>query len=123
MVLTNSAGVVLDPATLPPHVRQLSEQVEHGDPEAQYMLARLFFRGEGVPQDSPKAAQLYHQAAQGGYQLDGPPEKVAAQINARYMLGTLYSLGDGLPQEKTTGEALWKQAEELERACSARKGN
>ena len=74
---------------------------------------------EGLPQDSPKACQLYQRAAEGGFDLNGPPNVVTAQIKARYMLGTLYALGDGVDQDRATGAALWQQAEAQERALHA----
>jgi TPR repeat protein len=58
-----------------------------GDAHAQYNLGMLYARGQGVPQDYPRAAEWYRKAAEQG---------VAA---AQYNLGLMCANGQGVPRD------------------------
>lgn len=60
---------------------------EHGVAEAQFNLALMYEKGQGVPQDYEKAFHWYQQAAEQGFP--------AAQHN----LGIIYYKGQGVPQD------------------------
>jgi len=59
---------------------------EAGDSRAQYQLALMYYRGEGLPQDYEKAALWYRRAAERG--------DVDAQLN----LGLMFAQGIGVNQ-------------------------
>jgi len=59
---------------------------EAGDSRAQYQLALMYYRGEGLPQDYEKAALWYRRAAERG--------DVDAQLN----LGLMHARGLGVKQ-------------------------
>ena len=59
---------------------------EAGDPRAQYQVALMYYRGEGLPQDYDKAALWYRRAAERG--------DVDAQLN----LGLMHAQGLGAKQ-------------------------
>lgn len=59
---------------------------EAGDSRAQYQLALMYYRGEGLPQDYEKAALWYRRAAERG--------DVDAQLN----LGLMHAQGLGVKQ-------------------------
>ncbi|KAL7523254.1 hypothetical protein ACHAXR_000096, partial [Thalassiosira sp. AJA248-18] len=42
---------------------RLAKRIEAGDAGAMYNLGHHYFEGDGVPQDSNKALELWHQAA------------------------------------------------------------
>ncbi len=54
---------------------------------AQYFLARMYERGEGVPQDRKAAAKWYRKAAEQGVN------------DAQFHLATMYENGDGVPKD------------------------
>ena len=60
---------------------------EAGDPAALTALGNLHYLGLGTPQDTPRAARLYFEAARQGH--------ADAQLN----LGNLYSQGLGVPAD------------------------
>lgn len=65
-----------------------------GDPHAQYNLGLLYARGQGVPQDYPKAASWYEKAAEQGVPA------------AQYNLGVMYANGQGV-QASPEQAAKW----------------
>lgn len=71
---------------------------EKGDANAQYNVALLYARGEGIPQDIPKAAEWYRKAAEQG---------VAA---AQYNLGVIHANGQGVPQNITEARNWFEKA-------------
>ncbi|HWQ52805.1 MAG TPA: metallophosphoesterase [Bryobacteraceae bacterium] len=71
---------------------------EKGDANAQYNVALLYARGEGIPQDIPKAAEWYRKAAEQG---------VAA---AQYNLGVILANGQGVPQNITEARNWFEKA-------------
>ena len=66
-------------------VRKLRPLAERGDAEAQAILALMYQRGSGVPQDAVMAANWYLSAAEQGH------------VGAQYQLGLLYDKGHGVP--------------------------
>tara|TARA_R110001606_G_scaffold218857_3_gene366684 strand:- start:60 stop:536 length:477 start_codon:yes stop_codon:yes gene_type:complete len=64
--------------------RPLAEQ---GDTDAQFSLAQMYYKGQGVPQDYNEALKLYRKAAEQG------------NAEALYTLGLMYDDGQGVPQD------------------------
>ena len=69
-----------------------------GDAEAQYQLARRYYRGDGVEKDLAKAVKLYTMAAEQGH--------AAAQFN----LGNCYYKGEGTEKDLYMARELFQQA-------------
>ena len=90
----------------PPEV--VRAYAEAGDPFAQYNLALLHQKGEGVKQDTAQALAWYRKAAAGGW-----PE-------AQYNLGVILSQGDGVPQDEKEG-AKWLYAAASQGVFAAQK--
>ena len=67
---------------------EVLEKAEQGNAQAEYLLGRKYYFGEGVTQDREKAAQWHTKAADQGH------------ATAQYVLGLLYSTGDGVHQDK-----------------------
>src|SRR5205085_2446690 len=68
-------------------LKTLKSRAAKGDPGAQDMLGNHYEEGDGVKQDSVKAAKWYYRSAQQGY------------AKAQSDLGVLYLRGDGVPQD------------------------
>ena len=81
MALLLSSGLAAESLS---NLRQLAEM---GDANAQYILARFYARGEGVPQDYAEAVRWYRKAAEQG------------SVRAQASLGLMYAKGEGVPQE------------------------
>jgi TPR repeat protein len=96
--------VVAAQPQLPPHskalpqgIEQLTVSAEQGNPEAQFQLGMMHYRGEGTPQDYGQALRWLSSAAEQGLPL------------AQYRLGVAYARGRGTPQDY--GQALrWYQS-------------
>jgi uncharacterized protein len=71
-------------------------QLEH--PNAQYNLAVMYHKGDGVNQDSQKAFFWYDKAAKAGLAI------------AQYNLGMLYFEGAIIPKDEEKAKELWKKA-------------
>lgn len=80
------------PAVAPQSAQALLGQAEAGDPQAEYALAVLYARGQGVTQDYAAAASWFREAA------------IAGNVPAQYNLGVMYERGLGLG--KNMNEAL-----------------
>lgn len=65
---------------------QLRRQAASGDRSAQYMLGVMYLKGDQVRKDPKKAAELVHEAAEGGY------------AKAQLHLAGLYAVGLGVPK-------------------------
>jgi uncharacterized protein len=87
------AAIVLDDTS--GTLRPLAEQ---GDPIAQFRLASMYERGQGVPQDYEQAMIWYRKAADQGYAL--------AQSN----LGLMYVNGRGAPVDFEQSLAWFRKA-------------
>jgi len=71
---------------------------ENGDARAQSMLARMYYRGRGVPQDHVEAVKWFRRAADQG--------DAVAQFN----LGVMYSEGQSVPQDNAEAEKWYRLA-------------
>jgi len=71
---------------------------EKGDAQAQYRLGRMYFQGEGVPQDYTQAALWYHKAADQDY------------AKAQYALGYMYYFGHGVQQSYSEAVRWYRKA-------------
>lgn len=80
--------------------RELAAAAEQGDAEAQFKLGRLYFRGEALPKDLSRAADLFQKAAAQGH------------AEAEGSLGFLYSNGLGVGQDDAQAIAWFKKAAE-----------
>jgi TPR repeat protein len=79
-------------------LQALAIEAALGDPDAQYDLAVEFHRGDAIPQDLAKAAELWRMAAKGGV------------ISAFNNLGHLTYYGRGIKQNFAQGIRLWRIA-------------
>ncbi len=70
-----------------------------GNAEAQYTLAELYLKGEGVPKDPNEAAKLFRAAAGAGN-----------LARAQYALGLLYRRGLGVPRNDVEAVLWWQKA-------------
>ena len=68
---------------------------------AQYFLARMYERGEGVAQDVKVAAKWYRKAAEGGV------------TDAQFRLAAMYESGQGVPQDREYAYGWYSVAEHL----------
>jgi Sel1 repeat len=68
------------------------DRAELGDKEAEYKLARMYYTGEGVPQDYAQAFVWGRKSAEQGY------------AKAEYGISLMYEEGKGVPQDRS--EAL-----------------
>lgn len=76
---------------------------DQGNAEAQFYLAQLYMKGEGVPRDDKQAAKWYRFAADQGVAL------------AQYNLGIYYEQGTGV--RKDIGEAVRWYRRAAEQDC------
>lgn len=63
-------------------------------------LADRYYRGEGVPQDKEKAAELYNEAGNNG------------DMVAQYTLGYMYDKGDGIDKDRDKAMLWYEKAAE-----------
>lgn len=80
--------------------QQFTALAEAGDTKAQFNLAVLYEKGEGVAQDSDKALAWYQKAAEAG------------NVNAQYNLGLAYETGEGAQQDYGKARAYYEKAAE-----------
>ncbi len=66
---------------------------EQHNADAQYALAVLFTKGEGVPKDAAQAAMWFRKAADQGH------------ASAQYSLGLRYVKGEGVPKDQSLAAA------------------
>jgi len=88
---------------LPLALKLLEPLLEKNDPEAQYLMATLYDRGEGVTKNTEKARSLFDMAAEQG--------NADALSHKAYM----YEHGDGIPKDLSKAVATYESA--------AKKGN
>jgi TPR repeat protein len=79
-------------------VDALVRAAERGDPEAQNYLGIRYESGDGIAQNTQKAAYWFRQAAEQGF-----PE-------SQFRLGELYAQGNGVPQDARLAAEWWQQA-------------
>ena len=75
-------------------LREIKPLAEQGYAAAQFIIARMYEKGEGVTQDYKEALKWYRLAAEQGY--------AAAQSN----LGVLYASGEGVIQDVVIAD-MW----------------
>jgi len=68
-------------------VKELRDLAEHGEARAQYDLALLYDKGQGVAQDDKQALHWYRKAAEQG------------EARAQYNVGLMYAKGQGVQQD------------------------
>ncbi|HBH26298.1 MAG TPA: hypothetical protein DDX54_02720 [Rhodospirillaceae bacterium] len=68
-------------------LEELKKAAEKGDAKAQYNLAEMYYRGQGVEQDYAQGAHWFRKAAEQGL------------AGAQGILGCIYALGRGVPQD------------------------
>jgi localization factor PodJL len=93
-----------DPAIL---AKWLKEQVEAGNPVAQYRLGVLYALGQGVKQDYSRAAELFKQSAVGGI------------AEAQYNVAVMYSEGMGVPRDPALAATWYRKAAQQGNANAA----
>jgi TPR repeat protein len=76
------------PDAPPSSFYEILERAEQGNAQAEYLLGRRYYFGDGETQDREKAVQWHTKAADKG------------NATAQYVLGLLYSTGDGVHQDK-----------------------
>ncbi len=69
-----------------------------GNPQAQDVLATMYYEGQGVPERHTVAAQWYRKAAKQDYR------------DAQATLGEMYFVGHGVPQSDAKAIAWWRKA-------------
>ena len=79
-------------------VADAADSADTNNPAGQYVLARRYARGDGVPQDFNRAAEWCRKAADQGDEL------------AQYTLGNIYSIGRGLPKDMAQATHWWRKA-------------
>ncbi len=77
-----------------PSFDEMLERAEQGDAQAQHLVGRRYYFGDGVAEDRKKAVQWQTMAADQGH------------ATAQYVLGLLYSMGEGVPEDKAKAVAL-----------------
>jgi S1-C subfamily serine protease len=70
-------------------------KAERGDPDAQFNLGSMYYRGDGVPKDPSKAVKWYLKAAEQG------------DSDAQYFLGVLYYNGLGVAKDNVEAYKWW----------------
>ena len=78
--------------------REMKPLAEQGDADAQYNLALMYRKGQGVPQDDAEAARWYRKSAEQGY------------ANAQYNLGVMYAKGQGVPEDYAEAVKWYRKA-------------
>ena len=73
---------------------------EDGDHIAQWVIARAYDDGEGVPEDAAEAVRWYRLAADQGL------------AQGQYSLGFMYQTGDGVPEDLAEEARWWRLAAE-----------
>ncbi len=85
-------------SSLTQKVAELLKRVEAGDMEALVDLGEVYARGDGLPKDSAKAADLFRKAAEKGI------------ARAQFRLGQMYTGGEGVPRDTVRAAGLIKQS-------------
>src|SRR5258708_34628495 len=80
--------------------RELRSLAELGDPVAQHVLARMYFAGQGVPQDARQGVAWEGKAAEHG------------EKQAQLALGTRYQYALGVPRDIEAAEKWYRLASE-----------
>jgi TPR repeat protein len=84
----------------PAALRLVRSLAEAGDARAQSLLALMYYRGRGLPQDDRAAAEWFRRAAEAG------------DTSAQFYLGGMYSEGRGVPQVYAEAARFYQMAAE-----------
>lgn len=76
------------------------EEARWGEPEAQYMVANMYEKGEGVEKDLKEAAGWYEKAAEQGHPY------------SMYKLADMYEKGEGVAKDDAKAAEWFKKAAE-----------
>jgi len=76
------------------------EEARWGEPEAQYMVATMYEKGEGVEKDPKEAAMWYEKAAEQGHPY------------SMYRLADMYEKGEGIAKDDAKAAEWFKKAAE-----------
>jgi TPR repeat protein len=110
--LAQSMGIAAAPAnadaayaayennSYPAALRLAQPLAERGDARAQSLLAVMYYRGRGLPQDDRAAAAWFRRAAEAG------------DTAAQFYLGGMYSEGRGVPQVYSEAARFYQMAAE-----------
>jgi TPR repeat protein len=110
--LAESVGIAAAPANAdaayaayqnndyPAALRLVRPLAEAGDARAQSLLALMYYRGRGLPQDDRAAAEWFRRAAEAG------------DTAAQFYLGGMYSEGRGVPQVYVEAARFYRMAAE-----------
>ena len=71
-----------------------------GNPDAQFNIGLMYFKGRGVPQDYQETMRWYRLAAEQGF------------AQAQYNLGVMYVKGEGVPKDYKEAERWYRLAAE-----------
>ena len=77
---------------------KLKLQAEQGDEFAQYLLGRMYYLGEGVPESAVEAVKWFRKAADQDI------------VNAQYSLGGMYADGQGVPENDAEAVKWYRKA-------------
>lgn len=95
---------------------EMRARAEQGHAEAQYLLARCYALGEGVPKDAVEAVKWYRRAAEQepkAASIDLSSESIAM---AQCCLGASYALGKGVPKDAVEAVKWYRKAAEQQLA-------
>jgi len=81
-------------------IERYRRAAERGDAPAQFKMALMYDRGQGMPQDYAEAVRWYRKAAEQGF------------VDAQYNLGSMYDSGVGVPQEYAEAVIWYRKAAE-----------
>jgi TPR repeat protein len=79
-------------------LEKIKAEAEAGDENAQYQLAGAYYRGEGVPRDDGRAAELYRKVAEHG------------NFKAQHNLGSMYLEGRGVKRDEAEAVKWFRMA-------------
>ena len=71
---------------------------EQGDASGQVELGRMYYHGEGVPEDKVEAVKLWRKAAEQGH------------AHGQHTLGGMYANGEGVPEDDVEAYAWYSVA-------------
>lgn len=90
---------------------------ELGNVEAQFLLAKWYDKGEGVPQNREKALFWYRKAVEKSSSFSMESQK------AKFILGRAYETGDGVVQDKGQAFEWYRKAAQGSGSGFVRRGN
>ena len=93
------AQVVYEENLFAPSESQIAK-AEQGDAVAQYLLGRMYYFGEGVPQDYKEAEKWFRKSAEQGYEY------------AQFDLGLMYYDSEAVPQDYKEAEKWFRKSAE-----------